>query len=81
MDMMTNMEKYRDTFAAAFEEDKEKVIGFVYKDTPEWDSIAHMMLMSGLEDAFDIELEPEDMLAITSYEAGVEVLRKKGIIL
>lgn len=77
---MTNMEKYTDTFAAAFEADKEKVISFVYKDTPEWDSIAHMMLMSGLEDAFGIELEPEDMLAITSYETGMKVLEKKGIV-
>ncbi|MEZ3444389.1 MAG: acyl carrier protein [Lachnospiraceae bacterium] len=76
---MTNTEKYRDTFAAAFEADKEKVTGFVYQDTPEWDSIAHMMLMSGLEDAFGIELEPEDMLAVTSYAAGIEVLAKKGI--
>lgn len=77
---MTNMEKYTDTFAAAFEADKEKVAGFAYRDTPEWDSIAHMMLMSGLEDAFGIELEPEDMLAITSYETGMKVLGKKGIV-
>ena len=39
-----------------------------------------MMLMSGLEDTFDIELEPDDMLAITSYTAGMEVLKKKGIV-
>lgn len=77
---MTNIEKYRDTFAAAFEADKEKVLGYVYKDTPEWDSIAHMMLMSGLEDSFGVELEPDDMLAITSYAAGMEVLGKKGIV-
>ena len=77
---MTNIEKYKNTFAATFETDQEKVTDFVYKDTSEWDSIAHMMLMSGLEDTFDIELEPDDMLAITSYTAGMEVLKKKGIV-
>ena len=32
------------------------------------------------QDAFGIELEPEDMLAVTSYAAGIEVLAKKGIV-
>lgn len=77
---MTNIEKYRNAFATAFEADKDKVDGFVYRETPEWDSIAHMMLISGLEDAFGVEMEPDDMLAVTSYAAGMEVLRNKGII-
>lgn len=77
---MTNIEKYANTYMSTFEESREEVEKFVYKDTPEWDSIAHMTLIAGLEDAFGIELEPEDMLAITSYTSGLEVLNKKGIV-
>lgn len=74
-----NKEKYIDAFAEAFEADREKVQRFIYKETEEWDSIGHMMLVAALEERFDIELEPEEILAITSFGEGIKILGNKGI--
>ena len=45
-------------------------------DVEEWDSIGHMTLMSGLEDAFKIALETDDIIDFSSYEKGKEILKK-----
>lgn len=74
-----NKEKYTDAFVEAFEIDREKAEGMV-KDAEEWDSVGHMMLIAALEEKFGIELEPEEMLAITSFYEGLTVLRDKGIV-
>ena len=47
-----------------------------YNDIPEWDSIGHMTLMSGLEDAFDITIETDDIVDFSSYKKGLEILKK-----
>ena len=78
---MTNMEKYRNAFAEAFEAEPDSVDTFVFRKTEAWDSIAHMSLVAALEDAFSIELEPEEIMAITSFQSGMDVIRGKGIVL
>ncbi|WP_118976980.1 acyl carrier protein [Taibaiella koreensis] len=44
-----------------------------YQSIPEWDSMAHMYLMSGIEEAFGISLATTDMLEMTDLES----IRKK----
>lgn len=44
-----------------------------------WDSVAHMRLVSEIESAFDIMLESEDIIAMSSYNAAVEIARKHGV--
>ena len=47
-----------------------------YNEIPEWDSIRHMTLMSGLEEGFKIALETDDILEFDSYKTGIEILKK-----
>lgn len=43
-------------------------------DTVErWDSIGQMSLMAIIEDEFQIELEPDEIIAFTSYQAGLDI--------
>jgi len=45
---------------------------------PNWDSTAHMRLMLALEDAFDIVLDPDRMVEMTSLakiRAAIEALK------
>lgn len=44
-----------------------------YQSIPEWDSMAHMYLMSEIEQSFGITLETTDMLEMTDLES----IRKK----
>lgn len=73
---MTNIEKYNKVFEDVFELSFDKIKDSKFKDTELWDSVGHMTLVSNLEDAFDILLETEDLMSITSYDKGLEILSK-----
>lgn len=45
-----------------------------------WDSMGQMRLAGALEEAFDIFLDPEDMIQLVSYSQGMDVLRKHGVV-
>ena len=77
---MQNTEKYKKIFIESliynkndFKEDLK------YNEIPEWDSIGHMTLMSGLEEAFKISLETDDIVDFSSYKKGKEILGKYKI--
>ena len=53
--------------------DKAKL---VYNEVEGWDSVAHMMLVAGLEEEFDCMLEMEDILDMSSYDKVVEIMSK-----
>ena len=48
------------------------------KDLVAWDSLAHVNLMMGLEQTFDLFLEVEDFTELTSVPAILEYLREQG---
>ncbi|MDM8298514.1 MAG: acyl carrier protein [Enterocloster aldenensis] len=44
-----------------------------------WDSVAHMQLISEIEDTFDIMFDTDDIIGFSSYEKGLEILKKYDI--
>jgi acyl carrier protein len=46
---------------------------------PHWDSIGHMALVAEFEARFGIMLETDDVVAMSSYPASIEVLRRYGV--
>ena len=50
-----------------------------YNSIATWDSIGHMQMIAELEDAFEIELEMDDIINFSSYNKGMEILAKYGI--
>ena len=77
---MTNLEIYNSVFMKVLNVD-EKALNetFTFKDVPQWDSVAHLSLISELEDAFDVLFESEDILHYGSYENGKLILEKMGV--
>ena len=47
------------------------------KNCDRWDSLRHLTLASELEDAFDIELEPEEIAEMTDFTRVVEMVNSK----
>ena len=47
------------------------------KNCDRWDSLRHLTLASELEDAFDIELEPEEIAEMTDFDRVIAMLRSK----
>lgn len=73
---MTNMEKYQKVFMETFGIDVGKLNGLQYQDINEWDSVGHMTLISTLEDEFGIMMDTDDIIGFSSYEKGIEILKK-----
>ena len=69
---MTNLEKYN-----TVKLDESKLHGLKYQSIPLWDSVGHMSLVSSLEDSFDIMMETDDIIELSSYEKGIEILSSK----
>jgi len=74
---MKSKEKYKDIFIKSLSIDKKKFNENIkYNEIPEWDSIGHMTLMSGLEDGFNISLETDDIIDFSSFKKGIQILKK-----
>ena len=77
---MSNTQKYKKAFIEGLGVD-EKIITdkLKYNDIPEWDSIGHMTLISGLEEGFNISMETDDIVDFSSFKKGIEILKKYSI--
>lgn len=73
---MTNLEKYNNAFMEALEITEDQLAGLKYQDIAAWDSVGHMSLIAALEDAFDIMMDTDDIIDLSSYEKGKEILAK-----
>lgn len=71
---MTNEEKYINAFCQAFEIDAETAKTLKFQAIDAWDSVGHMGLINAIEEAFDIMFEPDDIVDLSSYEKGKEIL-------
>lgn len=76
---MENIEKYNEAFISSLEITTEQLENVSTQNCERWDSIGHMSLIAVLEEAFEIEFDPEDMTAITSYNNGKEIIKKYGV--
>ena len=74
---MKNLAKYKEAFCETFEIGEEKLTGLQYQGTELWDSVGHMNLVANLEEAFDIMMETDDIIDLSSYEKGIEILSTK----
>ena len=73
---MTNLEKYINAFVEGLEIDNELVKeGLEYQSIPQWDSVGHMGLIAAIEDSFDIMMDTDDIIDLSSFEKGMEILK------
>lgn len=50
-----------------------------YNSIPEWDSVAHMALVAELEDGFDVMLDTDDIVDMSSVGKIREILVKYDV--
>lgn len=78
--MEDNLSRYDQVFIEALDvEGSQLNAELLYQSVPNWDSVGHMQLISGLEDAFDIMLDTDDIIDFNSYEAGKKILIRYGV--
>lgn len=77
---MTNLDKYNNIFTEVFGVSVDTLNDNFGKETiGEWDSVHQLNLVALIEEAFDIMLDPEDIMGLTSYKAGKEILKNQDI--
>lgn len=78
---MNNEQKLREIFADALGIELDVVTNdLTYNTIPEWDSIAHMALISEIDDAFDTMLDTDDVLDMSTFAKAKEILTKYDIV-
>lgn len=78
---MDNQTKLINLFASALDIDSALVIDTLeYNSIEEWDSIAHMALVAELEEGFDVMLDTDDIIDMSSPFKAKEILKKYEII-
>jgi acyl carrier protein len=79
---MSNLAKYNDVFKSVFNVQEEALNGNFSQDSVDnWDSISHLSLITSLEEQFNIMFDAEDILKLTSYEQGKEIMAKFEVVL
>ena len=77
---MNNLEKYNAIFQEVFGASVNQLGDNYSKETvSEWDSVHQLNVIALMEENFDLMLDPEDIMACTSYNAGKDILAKNGI--
>ena len=77
---MNNIEKFQEAFVRALNIDVALMKDdLAYNSIPEWDSIAHMILISELENVFDVMLDTDDIIEMSSVGKAKEILAKYQI--
>ncbi len=75
---MNSIDTYRNIFKECFQY-TGNVDDLEYQSIAEWDSVAHMQLMTELEEEFKIELDIDDIIDFSSFKVGIEILNKYDV--
>lgn len=79
---MINSEKLIQAFASALNIDESIIVDELkYQEIPEWDSISHMILITEIESAFDISIDTDDVIDMSSVAKAKEIVQKYGVTL
>lgn len=74
---MTDQEKLINVFVNTLEIPYEYINDSLqYKTEKRWDSAAHMLLIAQLESEFDIMLDIDDIIDMSSFSKAKEILKK-----
>ncbi|MFY7867762.1 acyl carrier protein [Roseateles sp.] len=77
---MNNQEKLLQAFATALTIPTAEVVeSLTFGSAPQWDSVAHMALVTELESVFDVMLDTDEILAMSSVAISREILAKHGV--
>ena len=74
---MNNLEKYNQAVIEVFGVEENALGSNFNKESVDgWDSVHQLNIIALLEESFDIMLDPEDIMELTSYEKGKELMAK-----
>jgi len=77
---MTARDRLRGAFRAALGLPDEALVDKLeYRGIDAWDSLAHLTLVASIEDAFDIMLDTDEVIDLSSFDKAVEILQRHDV--
>ena len=76
---MSNNDKLVNVFVSSLGMQPGEVESAEFKENQKWDSVGHVNLMNAVEEAFDVSLEPDDILDFKSFTVGKTILERYGV--
>ena len=78
--MATKLERLKTAFSDALGVTPDaKFDDLAYAKSAGWDSVAHMKLVSEIEEAFDIMLDTDDVIGMSSFPVAKDIVAKYGV--
>ena len=78
---MSSLEKLQAAFVSAIGVPAAEIFEeLAYGQTSGWDSVAHMTLVNEIETGFDIMLDTNDVIGMSSFIKAREILGKYGVV-
>lgn len=78
--LLENRAKYNQIFINCFGIEEDQISAELsYQSIDAWDSVGHMSLIGELEDEFQITMDIDDIIAFSSYDEGVSILKKYDV--
>jgi acyl carrier protein len=78
--MSENEMKLRSAFSQALQLQMSEIHDDIaYEKTKGWDSVAHMALIAAIDSSFDIMMETDDVIDLSSFAKAKEILSKYGV--
>jgi acyl carrier protein len=70
-------EKLREIFSRSLSLEPDEVTDELkYNTIHQWDSVAHMALIAAIEEGFDIMIDAEDVIDMSSFAKAKEIVSK-----
>lgn len=77
---MSNLEKLEHCFREALDLPfQTEVTTLAYQEHPSWDSVAHMRLVAAIETAFDIMMETDEILDMSTFEKARKIVEAHDV--
>ncbi len=76
---MRNIETLIQVFTESLGISAEFVIDNLSYGDASWDSVAHMAIVAAIETAFDIMLDTDDVIEMSSFVKCKEIITKYGV--
>lgn len=77
---MTNLDRLRIAFRSALAlPDDFDVDSLEYRGIEKWDSLAHLSLIAQIEDVFDVMLDTDHVIDLSSFAKAIEILGEHDV--
>jgi acyl carrier protein len=76
------MNRLINCFVQTFAIERDQVTPtLAYQSIPQWDSVAHMVLVAEIENTFNVTLDTDEIIEMSDVAKAIEILRKHGVVL